>query len=468
MIDFLILQNKLLETISKLTIPPTWIARVLFIFNSNICYGMSFISDIKFIDHHFINDDNSLFKIKCSCNNTINNFIINFAILSLKLLNSDLKSTYLEQYISNELETKINNWHKYQLFLKDNIYMIDELHKKITTYYNSRNNDGWKESNNPVVLPNGDYRINPKIPLDKQKIIDYKAWCPLEGQKMIGSSWGKIKGLINQEDFDEIESELLDLYKNIDIEKEAFEVFNKSLNLNETEKCIAEFWAGIGGSVTPPGFWNMFMLCCLTKKKYKNYLLELKYFYELNCGLFQISIIIWNIKYKCVQARPIQTIRYLFSNEEFNYYFGHGMGNLWLPYQESRLWTPPFCDFLSGHSGFSSVGSYFMSKFFGDNIKKLKSSINSDELKLLSPLFKNDDASSYDLSMIHIKPNSSNIENNTPIQEIILKFDTWEDMAQSAGISRIYGGIHYYSSNFISLDTGKKVALLINKKFCYK
>jgi hypothetical protein len=206
------------------------------------------------------------------------------------------------------------------------------------------------------------------------------------------------------------------------------------------------------------------MFCCLKKSNNNDYFLQLKYFYELNCGLFQVSIIIWNIKYKCLQARPIQTIRFLFPNTEFDYYFGHSFGKLWLPYQESRLWTPPFCDFLSGHSGFSAVGAFFMTKFFGPNVTDLDVSINSFELKLLSPLFKNYFGNPLYLSHIILEKGCSNIEANIPNQQINLKFNTWKDMAESAGMSRIYGGIHYTSSNSISLDIGAKVASLINKK----
>jgi hypothetical protein len=35
-------------------------------------------------------------------------------------------------------------------------------------------------------------------------------------------------------------------------------------------------------------------------------------------------------------------------------------------------------------------------------------------------------------------------------------------MSESAGITRIYRGIHYMSSNLISLDAGKIVSLLVN------
>ena len=468
MITFLDLIKKLLETITKLSIPPTWISRTLFMFTSNIAYGMSFISDIKFIDKFFENVNNlySCDKIKISKCDT-NFVIIYLSVLSLKLLNNDLKSDYLEEFINIELESQIINCYNYQIFINKNYKLIEFLKNNVSEYYDFRNKDSWKDSNKPIDLPNGNYTINPNKLLDLEKINNYKSWCPLDGQQMIGSKWGEIPGLIEQLDFDLIESDLIKIYEKINLEEEAKEVLDISLNLNEEQKCIAEFWAGIGGSVAPPGFWNIFMLCCFEKSNNNDYFLQLKYFYELNCGLFQVSIIIWNIKYKCLQARPIQTIRFLFPNSEFDYYFGNGYGKSWLPYQESRLWTPSFCDFLSGHSAFSAVGAFFMTKFFGSNVTDLGVSINSFELKLLSPIFKNYFGNPLYLSDIILEKGCSNIEENIPNQQINLKFNTWKDMAESAGISRIYGGIHYRSSNLISLDIGTKVASLINKKCSY-
>lgn len=466
MLTFLDSFKKLLETITKISIPPTFVARTLFMFTSNIVYGMSFITNVKFIDSSFINLNNLDYSQKVYvCENDINNFVLCLSIISLKLLNQDLKSNYLNLFFINDLETEIINSKEYQIFLNENNNLIESLSTKIKEYYEFRNNDNWKDSNNNIDLPNGDLRIDPFLPMDFKKIQDYKSWCPLKDQKMIGSSWGRVPGLIDKSDFDYLEYELIESYKQINIESEAKQVLVNSLILTDEQKCIAEFWAGIGNSVTPPGFWNLFMVCCFRNSNNNNYLEQVSKFYELNCGLFQVSLVIWNIKYKCLQARPIQTIKYLFPNEEIDYYFGNTLAKNWLPYQESRLWTPPFPDYLSGHSGFSSTGAYFLTKFFGSDISKENIIINSEELKLLSPIFKNFAGNQMDLSQIVFEKNCSNIESGTPNEQIYLKFNTWEEMAESAGMSRIYGGIHYISSNLISLDVGKKVSLLINNKF---
>ena len=47
---------------------------------------------------------------------------------------------------------------------------------------------------------------------------------------MIGSSWSRVPGLIEKSDFDNIESELIELYKEIDLESESKQVLVTSLN----------------------------------------------------------------------------------------------------------------------------------------------------------------------------------------------------------------------------------------------
>lgn len=456
--------KKLLYAITELSQTPPNIARFLFIFFSNIKYGMKFILNIQtdFIDDYKLPSQEEKFKV---CNCKIQNLIIFFALHSLKLVNQDLNSNNLNIFLTTDVPNQIELSLGYKKFLLEYSDKLNYLIEKINEYYNFRNNDGWKYSNEDIPLKNGNYQINPLKPIDMSKIIDPISWCPLVGQKKIGSLYSNVKGLINDKIFSKLETELIQIYSKIDIIKEAGEVLDISLNLTQEQKCIAEFWAGIVGSVAPPGFWNMFLLCCLNSNLHNDYQKQVNYFYELNCGLFEVACVIWNIKYKCEQSRPIQTIRIFYPEVEFDYYFGKSVGKLWLPYQESRLWTPPFCDFVSGHSGFSSVGAFFMTKFFGSNITNLDIKISSDELKMLSPLYKNYFGVPLDLSLLMIVPNSSGIEQNMPSEPLYFKFNTWEEIALSAGSSRIYGGIHYPSSNEYGLWVGNEVAKIIADKF---
>jgi hypothetical protein len=56
-----------------------------------------------------------------------------------------------------------------------------------------------------------------------------------------------------------------------------------------------------------------------------------------------------------------------------------------------------------------------------------------------------------------VDANSSSFDTNVPNKAITLTYHSWDDMALEAGISRIYGGIHYDSSNYAGYLVGNKI-----------
>ena len=149
---------------------------------------------------------------------------------------------------------------------------------------------------------------------------------------------------------------------------------------------------------------------------------QLEYFHKLSAGLFQASIIAWNAKYTYFQCRPIQSIRLNYPGIPIDYYFGETTTDLWKPYQEARLWTPPFPDFISGHSTFSSTASGILTHLLGPNLANLNILLSKEELLMLSPLFKHNNIEYMNLTDIIVLPDSSNIEPNVPHEYILLNF----------------------------------------------
>ena len=364
---------------------------------------------------------------------------------ALELLNNDLNSKIITKY------------------LDENNFTIDFIEPKILQnivyemvyFYNQRNKDGWKDSNKQIKLVNDNF-INPNQSIKPNDFVNIDSWCPLQRQKMLGSQWGKVKSILSPKQIEKINIFLQNEFTHIDIKSECKQVLDKSLVLSDKEKMIAEFWAGIGGSVTPPGFFNMFLYGYFIANPRSN-ITQLKYFYTLNTGLFQASIIVWDAKYRYLQCRPIQSIRLEYQQIPIDYYFGQTTTDLWKPYQESRLLTPPFPDFISGHSTFSSTASYILTKLLGPTLCNLHIKLSKEEMLMLSPIFSSMDIKSMDLTKIIIQPDSSKIQSNIPHKHIILELATWKDMAESAGISRIYGGIHYPSSNTIGFQVGQMI-----------
>ena len=449
----------ILSAIIEKKIPVTFAARYLFIFNSTVSVGLGALINVELIDKYIYQHDCKKYCTEMITDvHFVNNFIIYLSNLSMELLNHNIKSKLIKNYIeltNNKL--KYNT--EYNHFIDKNYNILKLIYEDVTYYYNSRNKDGWKKSNKQIHMDNS-YYINIHMPINQSLMSNLEQWCPLKGQLMLGSRWGQVKGLFNTED---INTYLLKKIKKINIKSEAKKVLDISLNLSTEQKAIAEFWAGIGGSVTPPGFFNMFLYGYFLSNPTDN-LTQIEYFYKLNCGLFQASIVCWNIKYQCLQCRPIQSIRINYPNIPINYYFGKSVTNLWIPYQESKLYTPPFPDYISGHSTFSSTASTILKNLLGNDLFKLNIVLSKEDFIMLSPIFKNMKEDFMNITQIIVPSKSSLIVPNTPNKPVKLNFTTWKSMAESAGISRIYGGIHYPSSNKVALKIGSYIGNKIIKK----
>ncbi len=448
--NFYTIIKLLLNVIIEKGLPPTFAARTLFILPSTISVGVkSIISNIKLTDSYDFKYTHVSLKISERKSNILVMYLSNKA---LELLNNDLESNLITKYLETHLIT-ID-------FIKPNI--LQNTINEMTYYYNERNKDGWKESNKQIPLQNTNY-INVSEPCYPSEFVNMKEWCPLINQRMLGSQWGKVKGVISNKDKEDINKYLEHEFSLVDLKSECKKVLEQSLDLDDEKKIIAEFWAGIGGSVTPPGFFNMFLYGYFVSNPKPN-LIQLEYFYKLSSGLFEASIIAWGAKYTYLQCRPIQSIRLNYPGIPIDYYFGETTTDLWKPYQETRLWTPPFPDFISGHSSFSSVAATILNELIGSNITNMNIKLNKEELLMLSPIFAHNDIECMDISDIIVQPESSKIQPNVPETYVVLSFSSWDEMASSAGISRIYGGIHYPSSNTIALNVGK----MIGKKMLEK
>jgi len=128
--------------------------------------------------------------------------------------------------------------------------------------------------------------------------------------------------------------------------------------------------------------------------------------------------------------------------------------------------TPPFPDCTSGHSMFTSSFCQIMEKMYGKKIPS-KVRILDDFVPLISkPLEANFKSNKpVYLNDIHILKESSGICNLLPRREIHIKFNEWKDIAESAGISRVFGGIHYKQVNEASLMIGNLLGQEIYKVF---
>lgn len=243
-----------------------------------------------------------------------------------------------------------------------------------------------------------------------------------------------------------------------DRDAEIDDMMNIVQNLTDVQKVQAEFWAGSGvGTISPP-----LMFVWLWKEYVRSTNIQcstiMYSLLDLVIHMYESGRVTWRIKALHMQDRPIQEIRRRYAGQQVASWNGTVDGAQWVPYQHANFVTPPFPDFTSGHSGFSKVFALTMSKWFGNNIRK--NLVTYDNLTLMGPIFKNTQTAAY--GDFVVSPNSSPIESTVPSTPVTLSFSTWEEMANSAGMSRLYGGIHTIAAHTAAQTVAVQVDGYIN------
>jgi len=198
-------------------------------------------------------------------------------------------------------------------------------------------------------------------------------------------------------------------------------------NLDDPSRMKAEYWADGPRSEFPPGHWALFAQA-MSRKRGDTLDDDVKLFFTLGNALMDASIAAWFWKFKIDYVRPITGIREHFRGQTIvswlGPYKGYGpvKGENWIPYQELTVVTPPFPEYVSGHSTFSAAGARVIRTFFG--------------------------ADTFGAS-VTIRAGTSRFEPRTdthpgsPAKDVTLSWPTFSAAAGEAGQSRRYGGIHF-------------------------
>ena len=151
------------------------------------------------------------------------------------------------------------------------------------------------------------------------------------------------------------------------------EVIAYSASLVDTQKVIAEFWADGPSSELPPGHWNLFAQQ-VSARDDNSVDADVKMLFAMSNTVFDTSIAIWGAKVKFDSVRPVTSIHHLYAGENINAWAGPGqgtqpiLGENWQPYQVSTVVTPPFTEYPSGHSAFSSAAAETLKRFTGSDV----------------------------------------------------------------------------------------------------
>lgn len=213
--------------------------------------------------------------------------------------------------------------------------------------------------------------------------------------------------------------------------RQAQDLVDLQTQLSDHEKLIAEFWEDGSGSSFPPGTW-MAITAYMAARSELSLEDDIQLNFAVGQALGDAGIAAWDAKNHFNYARPVRVIRDLASLDLLE---GDNLES-WSPYQlPGSDPSPPFPEYVSGHSSFSAAAAGVLRTYFG-----------SDQLDLA----------------ITVPAGGSRFEPGvTPIWPTTLSWPTLTLAAEEAGASRLYGGIHFDDGNQDGLTLGTAVSELV-------
>ena len=182
----------------------------------------------------------------------------------------------------------------------------------------------------------------------------------------------------------------------------------------EDQEQVAFFWADGPGTETPPGHWLRIASDVMVARGLST-LDRARLFALLGMGVADAAIVSWDAKYGLNHWRPITGIREASTD-----------GNpdtvedvTWSP----LINTPPFPAYTSGHSTFSATAATILKRLLGDN--------------------------------------NSFSTTSQGLPNVTRSYASFSSAAAEAGMSRIYGGIHWQYDNVVALNSGDQLGNLV-------
>ena len=188
---------------------------------------------------------------------------------------------------------------------------------------------------------------------------------------------------------------------------------------------IALFWSDGGGTATPPGHWNE-IAADVAIEQGISLADSARLMALLNLALADAGITAWDAKYAYDLWRPIDAIREglvdgnSITDADLN----------WVP----LLVTPPFPTYTSGHSTFSGAAQVVLDAIFGSDTS-FTSQSDGHRGVAQRPL--------------------------SDAQMVTRSFSSFQQAAEEAGRSRVYGGIHFSFDDAAGLASGRAVGTYV-------
>jgi hypothetical protein len=206
-----------------------------------------------------------------------------------------------------------------------------------------------------------------------------------------------------------------DMTPGSEFQKMVEQVYDYGKNATPEQKEIAYFWddnatvTNVMGHVsymdkkmTPPGHWQA-IVSTIARNKKLDMMQSLKAYTFSSIALHDAFIACWEEKYRSNRIRPVTVIN-------------QHLDEAWEPYLE----TPPFPEYVSGHSAISAAAGTVLIRLLGNNVAFT-------------------DSTEYEFG------------------HGVRSFSSIQDTYMETSMSRVYGGIHFLDGALEGTKQGEKV-----------
>lgn len=219
------------------------------------------------------------------------------------------------------------------------------------------------------------------------------------------------------------------------LKEEVKEVIDLQAKLTDEQKALVEFMRDGPQSVQQAGHWLKFAQD-VSRRDMHTLDQDVKMYFYNQVVAMDAFIASWDSKMYYDYARPYALVHEHYENQTITAWGGVGKGMIemdgskWRPYSPDIFLCPPFPSYTSGHSTIS-----------GGCAEALR-------------LWTGDDAFGSEVTLVA----GAMTEPNNLGDTVVLKFPTFTETAEMAGISRVLGGYHIQADNVAGLELGRNVA----------
>jgi hypothetical protein len=209
--------------------------------------------------------------------------------------------------------------------------------------------------------------------------------------------------------------------------EQADEVLEASANLTDEQKMMAELFDHKFASVFSAVAFTVFSRQMTLEE---SVLVE----FLTNMASFDTAIAIWDNKHRYDAVRPFSAIRFLYRDRPVTAWGGPGRGKVHdLPASQWKSYLN-----VANHPEYPSASASFCAA----HAQVMRRLLGTDALGFSVP----------------VPTGSSRVEPGvTPAADLLLSWDTWTDLENDCGQSRLWGGVHFSASIPAGMEIGHEI-----------